>query len=91
MGQIILLFTSILRMYETLMLIYILMSWIPESRNTQLGRTIGALVEPYLAIFRKIIPPIGMISLAGLVALLSLQLVEVGVATIFNFIIRLIA
>ena len=56
MAQIILLFTAILRIYEFLMIIYILMSWIPESRSTQLGRVIGGFVEPYLSIFRKIIP-----------------------------------
>ena len=44
MAQIILLFTAILRIYEFLMIIYILMSWIPESRSTQLGRVIGGFV-----------------------------------------------
>ena len=45
MAQIILLFTAILRIYEFLMIIYILMSWIPESRSTQLGRVIGGFVN----------------------------------------------
>ncbi|MEE1237466.1 MAG: YggT family protein [Turicibacter sp.] len=83
MGQIILLFTSILRMYETLMLIYILMSWIPESRNTQLGRTIGALVEPYLAIFRKIIPSIGMIDISPIIAFVVLDIAMQGLFNLF--------
>lgn len=83
MGQIILLFTSILRMYETLMLIYILMSWIPESRNTQLGRTIGVLVEPYLAIFRKIIPPIGMIDISPIIAFVVLDIAMQGLFNLF--------
>ncbi|MBQ4163747.1 MAG: YggT family protein [Turicibacter sp.] len=84
MGQIILLFTSILRMYETLMLIYILMSWIPESRNTQLGRTIGALVEPYLAIFRKIIPSIGMIDISPIIAFVVLDIAMQGLFNLFR-------
>ena len=83
MGQIILLFTSILRMYETLMLIYILMSWIPESRNTQLGRTIGGLVEPYLAIFRKIIPSIGMIDISPIIAFVVLDIAMQGLFNLF--------
>ena len=83
MGQIILLFTSVLRMYETLMLIYILMSWIPESRNTQLGRTIGALVEPYLAIFRKIIPSIGMIDISPIIAFVVLDIAMQGLFNLF--------
>lgn len=53
MIQIILLFKAILSLYQTLIVIYVLMSWIPESRTTQLGRIIGELVEPYLSIFRK--------------------------------------
>jgi YggT family protein len=70
-------------MYETLMLIYILMSWIPESRNTQLGRTIGALVEPYLAIFRKIIPSIGMIDISPIIAFVVLDIAMQGLFNLF--------
>ena len=84
MGQIILLFTSILRMYETLMLIYILMSWIPESRSTQLGRVIGGFVEPYLAIFRKIIPPLGMIDFSPIIAFIVLDLAMQGLFNLFR-------
>ena len=84
MGQIILLFTSILRMYETLMLIYILMSWIPESRTTQLGRAVGGIVEPYLAIFRKIIPPIGMIDISPIIAFVVLDIAMQGLFNLFR-------
>ena len=45
MAQIILLFTAILRIYEFLMIIYILMSWIPESRSTQLGVSLVDLLS----------------------------------------------
>ncbi len=78
MGQIIVLFTAILRIYEFLMVIYILMSWIPESRSTQLGHVIGGLVEPYLSIFRKIIPPIGMIDFSPIIAFLVLDIAMQG-------------
>ncbi len=82
MAQIILLFTAILRIYEFLMVIYILMSWIPESRSTQLGRVIGGFVEPYLSIFRKIIPPLGMIDFSPIIAFIVLDLAMQGLINI---------
>ena len=59
MGNIVYYLSLVLRFYVTMMLIYIIMSWVPESRQTQLGRVLASFVEPYLSIFRKIIPPIG--------------------------------
>ena len=82
MIQIILLFKAILSLYQTLIVIYVLMSWIPESRTTQLGRIIGELVAPYLSIFRKIIPPIGMIDISPLIAVVVLNLAMQGLFNI---------
>ncbi|MDO4926711.1 MAG: YggT family protein [Turicibacter sp.] len=82
MVQIILLFRAILGIYQTLIVVYVLMSWIPESRSTQLGRTIGGLVEPYLSIFRRIIPPIGMIDISPLIAFIVLNLAMQGLINI---------
>lgn len=82
MIQIILLFKAILSLYQMLIVIYVLMSWIPESRTTQLGRIIGELVEPYLSIFRKIIPPIGMIDISPLIAVVVLNLAMQGLFNI---------
>lgn len=82
MVQIILLFRAILGIYQTLIVVYVLMSWIPESRSTQLGRTIGGLVEPYLSIFRRIIPPIGMIDISSLIAFIVLNLAMQGLINI---------
>lgn len=88
LGQLIL---EVINIYRVILLVYFLMSWLPGAYQSKLGQILIRICEPYVGFFRQFIPPIGMISLAGLVALLSLQLVEVGVATIFNFIIRLIA
>ncbi len=78
MGPIILLFRAILNIYQTLIILYVLMSWIPEVRSTQLGRTIGGLVEPYLSLFRRIIPPIGMLDISPLFAIIVLNLAMQG-------------
>ena len=44
MGNIVYYLSLVLRFYETMMLIYIIMSWVPESRQTQLGRVLASFV-----------------------------------------------
>lgn len=83
MGNIVYYLSLVLRVYETMMLIYILMSWVPESRSTQLGRVLGSMVEPYLSIFRKIIPPIGMIDFSPIVAFIILDIAMQGLFRLF--------
>lgn len=75
--------------YRTLLLIYFLMSWLPGAYQSKPGQILMRICEPYVGFFRQFIPPIGMISLAGLVALLSLTLVQNGVIDVFRFLIRL--
>lgn len=75
--------------YRTLLLIYFLMSWLPGAYQSKPGQILMRICEPYVGFFRQFIPPIGMISLAGLVALLSLNLVQNGVIVVFKFLIRL--
>jgi YggT family protein len=60
--------------YSFLLIIYILMSWIPSSRDTSFGRFLEKICEPYLGFFRKFIPPLGMIDISPIVALLVLNL-----------------
>ena len=75
--------------YRTLLLIYFLMSWLPGAYQSKPGQILMRICEPYVGFFRQFIPPIGMISLAGLVALLSLNLVQNGVIVVFRFLTRL--
>ena len=83
MGNIVYYLSLVLRFYETMMLIYIIMSWVPESRQTQLGRVLASVVEPYLSIFRKIIPPIGMIDFSPIVAFIVLDIAMQGLFRLF--------
>ena len=75
--------------YRTLLLIYFLMSWLPGAYQSKPGQILMRICEPYVGFFRQFIPPIGMISFAGLVALLSLTLVQNGVIVVFGFLKRL--
>ncbi|MDE5977860.1 MAG: YggT family protein [Turicibacter sp.] len=83
MGQIIFLFVSILNIYQYLIILYILMSWIvPNLHSTQIGSIVGGVVEPYLSIFRKIIPPLGMIDFSPIVAFIVLDFAIEGLKRI---------
>ena len=74
--------------YFYMILVYILMSWIPNARDSFIGELLGKLVEPYLAPFRRFIPPImGMIDISPIVALLVLQLAASGLISILHYII----
>ncbi len=65
--------------YQFMIIGYILMSWIPSLQESSIGRILGKLVEPYLGIFRKFIPPIGMIDFSPIIALLLLGFIRKGV------------
>jgi uncharacterized protein YggT (Ycf19 family) len=60
--------------YGILIIVYVLMSWFPISGILEdLHRVLASIVEPYLGLFRRIIPPIGMVDISPIVALLVLQ------------------
>lgn len=60
--------------YEWLIIAYVLLSWFPVSGVfADIRRALATLVEPYLGLFRRIIPPIGMIDISPIVAILVLQ------------------
>jgi YggT family protein len=63
----------ILNGYYLLMIAYILLSWFPSARSSGIYRQLAMLVEPYLARFRSIIPPIGGLDLSPLLAFLLLS------------------
>jgi uncharacterized protein YggT (Ycf19 family) len=61
--------------YVILIFAYVLMSWLPMNGETiqEIHRVIGSLVEPYLGIFRRFIPPMGGMDFSPIVAILVLQ------------------
>ncbi len=76
---------NLVNLYQIVVIIYILMSWFPGSRESSIGQFLTSIVEPYLEPFRKVIPPIGMIDISGIVALIMLQLAARGVHVLFGF------
>lgn len=63
----------ILQLYSMLIFIRILMSWVPLNPHNPFVETIGQITDPYLNIFRRIIPPVGMMDFSPIVALLVLN------------------
>ncbi|MFI2857503.1 YggT family protein [Paenibacillus sp. JSM ZJ436] len=74
------------QIYFYMILVYVLMSWLPNVRESFIGELLGKLVEPYLAPFRRFIPPIGgMLDISPIVALFVLRLAQNGVYAIIGY------
>lgn len=72
--------------YFYMLIAYILLSWIPNARESFVGELLGKVTEPYLAPFRKLIPPIGgMIDISPIVAIFVLRYVVFGIIGILRF------
>ena len=66
---------------------YILLSWIPAAQDSAVGRFLAKVCEPYLGFFRKFIPPIGMIDISPIVAILALSFIQQGLLKVLSYII----
>lgn len=73
----------LLKIVDNIFFIYLLMlftrilsSWFPEFQRTRFMQFISYYTDPYLNIFRRIIPPLGMMDLSPIVAFFALQILE---------------
>ena len=68
---------TLLRIYSFCIVVWCLSSWITFSNDSfnRILEGIGKIVEPYLSVFRRVIPPISGIDLSPIVALFVLNLV----------------
>ncbi len=62
--------------YLIMLMIRILGSWIPELMGTRFMLFIAFYTDPYLNLFRRFIPPIGMIDISPIIAFLVLGFIE---------------
>lgn len=78
MGYILYMIASLADLYTFVIFVYVIMSWIP-TRNGIIGdiyNFLGKICDPYLNLFKKIIPPIGgVIDISPILAIIVLQLV----------------
>lgn len=68
---------TLLRIYSFCIVVWCLSSWITVSNDSvkNILEAIGKIVEPYLSVFRNVIPPISGVDLSPIVALFVLNLV----------------
>lgn len=64
-------------LYALVLLAYIILTWIPAAPGSILGDVknfLARISEPYLGLFRRLVPPIGgMVDVTPIIALLVLQ------------------
>ncbi len=76
----------VIDIYSWALIIYILMSWFPNARESAIGQFLTRICEPYLEPFRRIIPPIGgMIDISPIVGIFVLKLASTGLLTLFSW------
>ncbi|WP_125567711.1 YggT family protein [Companilactobacillus insicii] len=65
------------QIYELIVFVYCILTFIPALYNSVFGRFIASLVEPFFRAISKIIPTrFGMIDFSPLIALIILELVQ---------------
>lgn len=62
--------------YMIMLFIRILGSWVPELQQNRLMQFVAFYTDSYLNLFRRIIPPIGLIDISPIVAFFALSLIE---------------
>lgn len=83
LGLIFSVLDTLLTFFSFALIIYILLSWFPNARESSFGQILGKICEPYLEPFRKIIPPLGMIDISPLVAIIALNLARSGLQQLY--------
>jgi YggT family protein len=75
---------KIIQIYSYALIIYILLSWFPNARESGFGQLLAKICDPYLEPFRKIIPPLGMIDISPIVAIFLLNFASSGLISLFS-------
>ena len=75
------------QVYTLMLFIRILSSWVPQVQEYRIMQFICYYTDPYLNIFRRFVPPLGMFDLSPIVAFLCLSFIQ---NLVLNFLIRLL-
>ena len=76
---------ALINFYSILIVIYVLMSWIPQGAARiveDIRSVLASICEPYLRLFRRFIPPLGIVDISPIVAILVLELLGWLIAAI---------
>lgn len=61
----------LVRLYYFALIARILLSWLPGLQDNKIAEFLYNITEPYLSVFRRFIPPLGMIDLSPIVAFIA--------------------
>ena len=78
-GFVVWVINQLISLYVMLIVVWCLLSWFPGASQSRLGEFLDRIVHPYLEVFERIIPPLGGVSFAPIVAVLVLWLAQRGV------------
>ena len=76
------------QVFYVMLFIRIIGSWIPEFQNYRWMLFVRFYTDPYLNLFKKVIPPIGMIDISPIFAFLALGFIETFIKHLIMSIIR---
>ena len=62
-----------IQIYSMLIFVRVLMSWFPVDERNTIVETLYTITDPYLNIFRSIIPPLGGMDFSPIIALIVLR------------------
>lgn len=64
------------QVYTLMLFVRIISSWVPEWRETKVIQFIAFYTDPYLDLFRRVVPPLGGIDFSPILAFISLSILE---------------
>ena len=67
---------SLFWIYTLMLMTRVLSSWFRELEDHQIIRFISFYTDPYLNLFRRLIPPIGPVDISPMIAFFALQFIE---------------
>lgn len=76
MWGVIQLVNLIFQIYTLMIFARIIASWVPQLNEYRLMQFVSYYTDPYLNLFRRIIPPLGMFDLSPIVAFISLNFIQ---------------
>lgn len=70
--------------YTLMLFARIISSWIPELQGTKIMQFISFYTDPYLNLFRRIIPPLGFIDISPIFAFLALEFLRMVILSLLR-------
>jgi YggT family protein len=71
-----------INLFKFAIFIFVILSWVASGTYNPVTAFIAMIVQPVLRPFRRLIPPIGMLDLSALIALIALHAASIFVATL---------